>query len=409
MTSVWPKLVAEEITDVLGVKDQTKEELVNDIGLNGLEAELLIAAISPKAKAGAVVCAYKGQHGNCGNAPQGGRLHCPRHLCRTCDNGKPSGKKDKCANCDVAGNDTYVFIEPPLPLPVPAAASGGAATAPNPFGAAPATAPATAKARGGGGGKGGGGGGGGSKKAPPAALAQQDDDDGGDNPFGGQVQKQAENPFNYASVSPGEGGGSVGGGAPIPASPKSPPIQYAKLDLAAKPAAAAAAAPPVEDDDALYGTATTFSGAGKGFRRAGSVIHAEDTTLYAQIDPEATVAQADDLYAEGAIDTNDNGMYAQVDIETPEQLAEGDDAVYGTATSFARGAGKGMTRTGSMIHTEDPNLYATVAPDDDDDAAPESAAASADDFYSEGAVNMNDDGNYANLDVLENDDGDEFE
>lgn len=47
-------------------------------------------------------------------------------------------------------------------------------------------------------------------------------------------------------------------------------------------------------------------------------------------------------------------------------------------------------------------MYATVLPDD------EVATADASDFYNEGAVNMNDDGNYANLDELEND-GDEFE
>ena len=60
---------------------------------------------------------------------------------------------------------------------------------------------------------------------------------------------------------------------------------------------------------------------------AGSVIHAEDATLYAQIDPEATVAHAEDLYADGAIDTNDNGMYAEVDMES-ENAVEDDNAVY---------------------------------------------------------------------------------
>ena len=53
-----------------------------------------------------------------------------------------------------------------------------------------------------------------------------------------------------------------------------------------------------------------------------------------------------------------------------------------------------------MLAVGDVARYATVAPDD------EVAVASADDFYSEGAVNINDEGNYANLDGA---DGDEFE
>lgn len=53
-----------------------------------------------------------------------------------------------------------------------------------------------------------------------------------------------------------------------------------------------------------------------------------------------------------------------------------------------------------LLAVGDVARYATVAPDD------EVAVASADDFYSEGAVNINDEGNYANLDGA---DGDEFE
>jgi len=389
LQSVWPKLAAEEITEMEGLKDQSKDELINDIGLTATEADQVIAAISPQAKVGSILCAWDGPNGKCRNAPQGGRLQCLRHLCRTCDKGKPSGKKDKCDACDVAGHDTYVFVEPP-----PADVNASAAS--NPFGAPPAAqAPAKVKAA--------------AvtkpvlkanaksrptvaKKAAPAPLA---DGDGGDNPFGapqGTAAVGEDNPFLYVSVTPQ-------GGASTPATPKSPPIQDAKLDIPAGAGAGAGAGAAAEDDNAVYGTATTFRGSGRGIGRQGSVIHAEDATLYAQIDPEVTVAQADDLYAEGAIDTNDQGLYAQVEIEAPEPIEE-DNVVYGTATSF--GGGKGMTRSGSVIHAADPNMYATVLPDD------EVATADASDFYNEGAVNMNDDGNYANLDELEND-GDEFE
>lgn len=33
LQSVWPKLAAEEITEMEGLKDQSKDELINDIGL----------------------------------------------------------------------------------------------------------------------------------------------------------------------------------------------------------------------------------------------------------------------------------------------------------------------------------------------------------------------------------------
>ena len=157
---------------------------------------------------------------------------------RTCDNGKPSSKKDKCAQCDVAGNDTYVFIEPEV-----------SAAAPNPFGEPPAAAAAAPNPFG---------------KPQATAAKAPADDSGGENPFGGQVRQNAENPFNYASVGPGEGDDG-----PVPQSPKSPTIQYAKLELASKPEGGAAApyipnqpqqqGDAVEDDNALYGTATTFS------------------------------------------------------------------------------------------------------------------------------------------------------
>eukprot|EP00729_Bicosta_minor_P007107 gene7107-31949_t len=326
LQSVWPKLAAEKITEMEGLKDQSKDELINDIGLTATEADQVIAAISPEAKVGSILCAWDGPNGKCRNAPQGGRLQCPRHLCRTCDKGKPSGKKDKCDACDVAADVNASAASNPFGAPP-------AAQAPAKVKAAAVTKPvlkANAKSRptvv---------------KKAAPAPLA---DGDGGDNPFGapqGTAAVGEDNPFLYVSVTPQ-------GGASTPATPKSPPIQDAKLDI---PAGAGA-------------------GAGAG----------------AAIDPEVTVAQADDLYAE-------------VEIEAPEPIEE-DNVVYGTATSF--GGGKGMTRSGSVIHAADPNMYATVLPDD------EVATADASDFYNEGAVNMNDDGNYANLDELEND-GDEFE
>lgn len=147
------------------------------------------------------------------------------------------------------GHDTYVFVEPP-----PADVNASAAS--NPFGAPPAAqAPAKVKAA--------------AvtkpvlkanaksrptvaKKAAPAPLA---DGDGGDNPFGapqGTAAVGEDNPFLYVSVTPQ-------GGASTPATPKSPPIQDAKLDIPAGAGAGAGAGAAAEDDNAVYGTASDVS------------------------------------------------------------------------------------------------------------------------------------------------------